>query len=179
MSQKIIELARKLKALKDRGVGGEKTTAAAALERLMKKHDIDPSLLDDQHKTERSIEFNKSVPFATELAVQIVFRVIGDDDDDRQVYHRPKKRRHGIVTCKLSDSEYIEVLMNIEHYINDFHKQVDSFFHAYLDRNNLLGKRKEGVEYPELTKEEEERLKRARAMRWSISPSTPSKRLKQ
>ena len=59
----------KIKALADRGVGGEAETAAALLDRLMDKYGVTEADLSDDVKELH--EFRYSKPFEDKLIIQI------------------------------------------------------------------------------------------------------------
>ena len=69
---KHIELAKKLKALADKGIGGEKVNAEKMLNDLLKKHNI---TIEDVEGEKTENYFFKVKPEDSNLFIQIVKRV--------------------------------------------------------------------------------------------------------
>ena len=65
MDDKKKQLLNKLKALAERGVGGEKETAQRKLKKLMKKYDVEEADLSDEKK--ENFEFKYKNKFEKQL----------------------------------------------------------------------------------------------------------------
>jgi hypothetical protein len=175
--RQIIELAKKLKALSERGVGGEAINSEEALQRLIKKYKIDISLLSSEDPTQREIKFDARIPMNKDLSAQIIWRLLEDSENpDRSLRSRKRRTKYGILYIDLTEAEYLEVVMRIEHYQADFKKNIDAFLYAYMKRQDLLTKPSETSR--DLTEEEKERLKMADRHQWGIAKNSPTKRLK-
>lgn len=173
--EKILELAKKLKTLSERGVGGEAVNSAEALQKLIEKYDIDVSMLESEKPIRRELEFDARIPFASDLATQIMFKMLEEIGENRSIYQRKRRLRYGVLYIDLTEAEYLEAIIRIEHFQNDMKKNLDAFFFAYLDKQKLLTKSSD--EQRELTAEEQEMLKMADRHRWGIEQNTPSRRL--
>lgn len=90
-NEKLLILARKLKALADKGIDGEKQNAIKMLENFMSKHDIKPEDIEDDIKKERCFKVEDRQYIFWQ---QIVASVIGQDFsvyfDRRQKYSKKK-----------------------------------------------------------------------------------------
>ncbi len=171
-----LELAKKLKALAERGVGGEALNASEALERLIKKYDINVECLDDDLQLHREIKYDARIPFNDDLSAQIIWKLLEEvGSKDRRLSQRKRRLRYGVLYIKLTESEYAEVVMRIEHFQEDFRKNLDAFFYAYLKTQNLLTK-SNGQER-ELSEEEKEMLLKAKRHQWGIEKTNPTKRI--
>lgn len=73
---RIIELAKKLKALSERGEGGEKLNADRMLRDLMEKHGISLSDIEDESTEMRLFHFKAK---QHKIFIQVAAMVIGKD----------------------------------------------------------------------------------------------------
>ena len=173
---KILELAKKLKTLSERGVGGEAVNSAEALQKLIEKYDIDVSLLTSEKPTPREIQYDARIPFNDDLAAQIIWKLLEEvGDKDRTMGQRRRRLRYGILYVDLTEGEYLETIMRVEHFQADLKKNLDAFFYAYMKTQKLLTKASGDAK--ELTEEEKEMLRKADRHQWGIEQNTPSKRL--
>lgn len=72
MDNKKKQLLNKLKALAERGVGGEKETAQRKLQELMEKYEIDENDLSDDKKEKYQFKYKNE--FEKKLIKQIAYR---------------------------------------------------------------------------------------------------------
>lgn len=73
--EELLEKIKKIKALADRGVGGEKTTAQATLERLMQEHGITEADLEVERV--ETVFFPYHDELERRILIQIIFSVTG------------------------------------------------------------------------------------------------------
>lgn len=76
MDEKKLELMKKLMALAERGVGGEKEGAQKKLEQLMKKYKIEEADLTEE-KTE-DFDFRYKNEFEKRLLRQLFYKIVPD-----------------------------------------------------------------------------------------------------
>ena len=81
MDDKKKQLLNKLKALAERGIGGEKETAQRKLEELMRKYGIEEADLSDEKK--EGFKFKYKNKFEKKLILQIAYKTFGDKWYDR------------------------------------------------------------------------------------------------
>lgn len=173
---KNIELAKKLKALADRGVDGEKTNAEAMLNSLMKKHKI----------TIEEIEGEKLMDFFFKIEkkdYKFLLQIIKHVNYGIKCYGEfPKKliREHSyikgnyMITC--TASEYIEIEAKHIFYKRLYNEEVAVFNKAFFKANNLL------IDLPdredeEMTLEDYENWKRVNEMSKKIKVGQFNKQL--
>ncbi len=129
---KILDLAKKLKALADQGVDGEKENAAAMLQRLMEKHGITLESISDEVKRKRYFDIKTT---QQKFFQQVASSVIGGGFS--YFVSPTSKRRIGI---ELTDAQYIEIDAKFEFYIKAYEKDLDIFYRAFIHRNRLTAK---------------------------------------
>lgn len=136
--EKHIDLARKLKALADRGVGGEKRNAQKILDSLLKKHSIS---IEEIEGDKIETYYFKASGIYSDLLHQIVKRV----NYNLKVWEVPVKaqkkfRVAGNIFTECTAAEYIEIDQMFSVYKKLFKEESDFFFKAFLTANDLLAR---------------------------------------
>lgn len=138
MESKVIELAKKLKALADRGIGGEKENAIMFLERLMQQHGITYSDIEGDAVKEHKIYYDKK---HFDITRQIIASVIGKlsraNYSEFKYVQSNGKRAFGIV-C--TDAEYMLMEAKLNFYIKVYEDEMALFYSAFIQRNELYQK---------------------------------------
>lgn len=175
--EKQIELIKKIKALAEKGVGGEAKNAQKLLNKMLAKHNL--TLEDIEGEKVQDYLFKASGINAL-LLNQIVKRV----NYCLKVYVIPaaKVKQYGLngnnlVTC--TPAEFIEIDQMFFLYKRLFKKESKIFYKAFLAANDLLVRppKSEQKTTANLTPEELEEWKRMRAMAISIKTETIKKQL--
>jgi len=175
---KHIELAKKLKALADKGVGGEKVNAEKMLNDLLKKHNI---TIEDIEGEKTEDYFFKVKSKDAHLFTQIVKRVRYDLKVYGEVPAKKIKewglKGNYFTTC--TAFEFIEIRTMFDHYTELYKKELDIFFGAFLQANDLLAKppQNELKSIKDLTPEEKLRWMRQTEMASKIKSETFRKRI--
>ena len=144
----------KLKALSERGVGGEKENATKLLEKMMKKYNISEEELVDEEKRGVIIDLNSKIE--VKLCNQILWAYF-----DTYVYKIKNKRKK--YYTELTSSQEIEFRYILSVYLENYHKEEEIFLYAYVQKNDIFPKNlKESDENEEIT--DEERKKRRKAL---------------
>lgn len=179
MSKKI-ELAKKLKALAERGVGGEKTNAEKMLADFIAKHNIS---MDDIEQDKIDHYFFTVKPEHQTLLHQIVKKVNASlslyGPLPKDVMKRVKAKGNVFTECTLA--EYIEIESMFNLYGSLYDEELDVFYRAFCTANDLLVSPKEGdiKDASELPPDELDKLRRANRMSESIKRQQLLKQLPQ
>lgn len=144
--QDIIDRLKKIKSLSEKGVGGEKDSAERHLEELMRKYGITE---EDLNEEETAVERFFNACENMNLFAQIVGKIFGKES---RRFKRKIKRDYRLyftdngelgdvdftnsVVC--TRAEFVEIKFVYETYLADYKKQLDIFFYAYLEKNDLL-----------------------------------------
>lgn len=156
------ELIRKIKALAERGEGGEKENAQRLLVDLMAKYDIkEEDISKDSIK-----EFDFKVPKfykAGDLVNQVLYSVIGKElGIDKGVY---KWRGTKSFFIRCTTAEFLEFEAKFKFYSHYFKKEIDRFYSAFIQANNIFppdNKKRENNQNYELSEEDIAMLKLSR-----------------
>ena len=128
----VINLAKKLKALADRGIGGEKENAKAMLDNLLRKHDI---LLEEIEEPDRK---NRFFPFKTiqrQMMTQVIVHIMGKQCKIMMEKGSNPKNKF-MVSC--SETEFIEIESIFDFYWRAYEEEMDVFRNAFVQKNGLL-----------------------------------------
>lgn len=157
MDNKILTLAKKLKALADNGFDGERDNAMIMLKKIMEKHSITMDMIEDDFKKEHTFHiYFSDYKFFT----QILANVLGS----AQLYYskseaigRKNKRRY-YVRC--TPAEAVEIQAKFDFYIVAWKKDLDTFYSAFIQKNKLYKKPSDDdkTDSKELTPEEREEI---------------------
>lgn len=137
---RVIAKLRKLLALVDRGVGGEKTNAESALKSLLAKHGLSIEDLDDAQAERRIFWWSTKSETEGKLLSQCVEAVLSRWD--RNFYReRGNRKARGY---EMTHAEWLEVdLMFAVHrrsLAKHLKKQQELAFIAYIHRNEIFGR---------------------------------------
>jgi hypothetical protein len=163
---KYIDLGKKLKALADKGIGGEKVNAQKMLEALMNKHNITIEQIAEEEVNEYYFKVSKS---EFNLWYQIVRRV----NYSIIIYGSfPQKmiKQYGFAgnyMIKANPCEYIEIQAKHDFYKRLLDSEYDLFYTAFLGVNDLLVSNPD-KEDQDLSEEEMKKLIRTKRMEESI-----------
>ena len=130
-----IELLKKLKALADSGVGGEKVNAEKMLKDLMLKHGISEDDISDEVLKRYKIPYKRGNEIYLTFLWQIVSLVLKERRHRATGYEDKKNRR---IVVMLTTAEYIEITALNEFYVYHLQKDLDLFYLAFLQKNKLL-----------------------------------------
>ncbi|MGF6590735.1 DUF2786 domain-containing protein [Pseudomonas sp. 2835] len=132
IDQKVQEKLRKLQALAERGVGGEKANAQRMLETLLARHGLK---LDDLADERREIcWFPAPSKFETRLAAQILAKVCNTDSPDA---YRSKQRPKQI-GVKVTPAEAVEFELHYDTLRKALEAHFQDAFSAFVQANRLF-----------------------------------------
>lgn len=175
---KHIELAKKLKALADRGIDGEKLNAERMLQALLKKHNL--TIIDiEGEKTDNY--FFKLKGNERQLWYQIVKSVNADikcyGEFPKKDIKRLEMDGNYCITSTLA--EYIEIEAKFSIYKRLYEEELNIFYHAFCTANDLLITPKKQIDISDLDAEELKTLLRVRQMSLNIKSEQYRKQLIQ
>lgn len=173
---KYIELAKKIKALADKGIGGEKTTAEKMLNDLLKKHNLTIEEIEGEILQEFYFMINDkhlwTLLYQIIKGVNVNIKCYGEIPKDKIKEFQLKGNY--LVDCTVS--EYVEIEAKYDFFSRLYKSELDTFLMAFIEANNL------GVDNPareckELTREEYEELLRIKDLAKKIKKGDFHKQL--
>lgn len=132
MDSKTLSRIEKLKALAERGVGGEKVNAQRMLTNLLKKHGMSLDDLASEETVMHWIKWRGGIIYRRLLS-QIMTEVCGRD---RGIYTSPGYR--SCLGAKVSPSELAEITIKYDAYSIGLKEQIDATFIAFINRHDIF-----------------------------------------
>lgn len=152
------EKLKKIKALAERGVGGEKETAMRMYRELMEKYQIkEAEVLEDLVKTHW---FGYSNDLEEELLIQIFYKVTGNGTYRRYTGRCSRRKKRG---CDCTELEAVEIKLLFEFYKEELKRELEAFMMAFKYGNRLYPDKTARC-YEEDDKTERERTDEERRM---------------
>lgn len=160
----------KLKALSERGIGGEKENATILLEKMMKKYNISEEELQEEETRPVIIELRNKTELR--LCAQILWAYFNNTN-----LYKINKKRIKYYT-ELTSSQEIEFRYLLSVYFENFYEEEESFLIAYVHQNNIFPKNNNQIkERSELTDEDIKKYKKASFMKLGIEKANIRKAL--
>lgn len=136
MEEKTIERIKKLQALAERGVGGEKETAQKMLSRMLEKNGI--SSLEELESEEYEYTlFSYSGKHELRLLRQCIYKVMGASNNTIAYRTRGTRQKIGIYCTK---AQKVEIELEFEFYKNVFYEELDTFISAFIQAQEIFPK---------------------------------------
>lgn len=159
--EKYIELAKKLFALADKGMGGEKINAQSMLEKIMKKHGLSIEDIEGEKQTEY---------FFKDIDQRLWHQIVGRVNPEIHCYGKiPAKdvKRVGLAGnyfIRCTAHEYVQIEGMYAIYKRLYDEELNIFYHAFCTANDLLVRPKTPIGLDDLNAQELEKLLRVRKM---------------
>ena len=177
--EEILERLRKMKALADRGVGGERKNAERLLDEIAAENGIDLDELEEERRKDFYVELRES--FKHKMLSQLCAlkrqelkrEGVSLEGHRMSVWKCHGKYMYSVSNC--TNAEWLELMAKLEVLARAYKRQMEDFYHAFLMANNLLVE-SEG-EQEELSQEERRRYFRIAQMSLGIEKSQLNKQL--
>lgn len=168
------ELLKKLKALVDRGIDGEKVNAEKKLKELMRKYDISENeLIEDKITT---VAFKYHGKEQRRLLVQIIYKVTNCTDFYTYHFSNSGRKSKTSLGADVTAAQKIEIEFLFDFYVKQYEKERSDFLEAFIQKHELFGKLEPDVEPAELTLEQLVKLK---GLMNSMEDVSPIRRLEE
>ena len=131
MDEKIILKLKKIKALAEEGIGGEKNAAAAIYKKLLSELDVSPEELNYIMSEVRSYYFKFCNSMEERLLGQIAYKVIGSGR-----YYLQNSGKKIRLECTEIEASEIQMLFNL--YRKKLKEDLEIFFSAFVHRQNIF-----------------------------------------
>ena len=133
---KVKNLIKKVKALADKGIDGERESAQQTLEKLLKKYGIKSKDIEQNNKTKRTFRIVNKDDCITILS-QIIWDVVPDAKIKQHV-------RALEIYCSLTNEQFIEISEKYQYYWKLWCEEKQHTIIAFVVKNNLGVNQNEG-----------------------------------
>lgn len=175
--EKIAEKLKKIKALAERGVGGERETALRMYEELKARYEIeDEEIMLD---TVTLHWFGYRTELEEDLLTQIFYMVTGSPTYHHYTGKYGRRKKRG---CDCTEIEAAEITLLFNFYREELKRELEAFLIAFRNGNRLYPDEtarcyKENNSKRELTDEERRMLKKAGAYSMFLDKRKPPRAL--
>lgn len=135
IDEKKRELLKKLQALAERGVGGEKETAQKKLEQLMKKYGVEDSDLSEDKEEDHDFKYHNE--FEKKILRQLFYKIVPDYRSHTYYYTRGigSKSIYGIRCTK---AQALQIQIEYDFYCDLWKEEVDFFMGAFIQKHRIF-----------------------------------------
>lgn len=158
MTDKQRDLLKKLQALAERGVGGEKETAEKKLKQLIEKYGIEEAELSDDKIQE--FEFHYKGEWEMKLLRQIFYRMFGREYANKTYVYRWGKGSKSIYGIKCTQAEGLQLQIEFDFYKGLYYEELDLFQQAFIQKHHIFDPNGGSDEEKEYTIEEKQKIMR-------------------
>ena len=176
MDDKLKARIEKLRALAERGIGGEKTTAQKKLNELLEKNGVTlEGLTEDE---EQYFLFSYNGKIKERLLKQCMYKVLGYEKWRNAITYRTKGTRQKIgIYCTLA--EKIEIELEYEFYSNIFDTEEKDFMSAFISAQDIYPKDAPTANLNDYTAEELKKIEKRLAYCNGIEKRTRTAMIEQ
>lgn len=132
--EKLLKKLESIKALAEKGVGGEKENAEALLQTLMNKYGVTEADLEDAGARKYWIRFKAG--YEERLIFQLAYKHLGDGHAFNSIGYSGRRRKEVCVEC--TPAQYIEIEADHQFYWQALEAEMKIFYRAFLEKNNLF-----------------------------------------
>ena len=136
MDDKKKQLLNKLKALAERGVGGEKETAQRKLQELMEKYEIDENDLSDDKKEKYQFKYKNE--FEKKLIKQIAYRTFKKEWSERMYTYSRGRGKRSIMLIECTKAEEIQLRIEYEFYKDLWKEEAEFLFNVFIQKHRIF-----------------------------------------
>lgn len=170
------ERLRKLKALADRGEGGERDVAEQLLNELATKYNISLDFINEESIQQFTVRVNRS--WQRKLLGQLLglmrVREYGSAKADKLRLFFDRFDHRNVYT-EATQAQWLEIMAQYEVLKHDYQAQLNDFYLAFLMKNDLLIMADDGDDKP--SREELEKHRRAAILSLGVTRSKLNKQL--
>lgn len=151
--ERLLEKIRKVQALANRGADGEKKSAAALLDKLMKQYGIDEAEIAEE-RLEKCF-FRYKTPYERKLLVQAIYTVTGKIPFKCVGSYSGRARKQVGIDC--TAAERLEIEFSYEFYKAALEEEMERFYSAFLMKNDIfppVSKKAEEIPAAEISRSE-------------------------
>lgn len=132
--EQLLQKVKKIQTLAERGDRGEKESAAALLERLMKQYGITETEIAEDRRGIAWFRFK--TPLERKLLGQIIYAVTGRVGSGCVGTYTNRTRKMLGIEC--TAAERLEIKFSFEFYNAALEKELDRFYSAFINKNNIF-----------------------------------------
>lgn len=159
-------LLKKIRALAERGVGGEADNAEEILRRLMEKYGVSEDELDEEERRRHDFEYHGKEQ--EKLLRQVVFKVTGGYAYNL-VYNATGRKVKTKLGADCTAAEKVEIEFLFDFYSRLWERERKAFLEAFIQKHRIFAIR-DDIEPREVSREE---ILKMQALMMGMSDESP------
>lgn len=163
-------MLKKIRALAERGVGGEADNAEEILRRLMEKYGVSEDELDEEERRRHDFEYHGKEQ--EKLLRQVVYKVTGGYAYNL-VYRASGRKVKTRLGADCTAAEKVEIEFLFDFYTRLWERERDAFLSAFIQKHRIFTIR-DDIEPQEVSREE---LLKMQALMLGMSDESPVRAL--
>ena len=163
-------LLKKIRALAERGVGGEADNAEEILRRLMEKYGVSEDELDEEERRRHDFEYHGKEQ--EKLLRQVVYKVTGGYAYNL-VYRASGRKVKTRLGADCTAAEKVDIEFLFDFYTRLWERERDAFLSAFIQKHRIFTIR-DDIEPQEVSREE---LLKMQALMLGMSDESPVRAL--
>lgn len=163
-------LLKKIRALAERGVGGEADNAEEILRRLMEKYGVSEDELDEEERRRHDFEYHGKEQ--EKLLRQVIFKVTGGYAYNL-VYNATGRKVKTRLGADCTAAEKVEIEFLFDFYTRLWERERAAFLSAFIQKHRIFSIR-DDIEPQKLSREE---LLKMQALMLGMSDESPVRAL--
>lgn len=133
-------MLKKLQALAERGVGGEKETAKKKLAQLMEKYNIEETDLDEEKMEVHDFRYHNE--FERRILRQLFYKIVPDFRKHTYTYRYGKGSR-SICGIRCTKAQALQIQIEYDFYCGLWGEEVWFFLEAFIQKHRIFAQVKE------------------------------------
>lgn len=132
--ERILQKIKRVQALAERGVAGERESAAATFDRLMKQYGISEADIAEERREIAWFRFK--TPLERKLLGQVIYAVTGRDAYGCVGTYTNRTRKQLGVEC--TAAERLEIELSFEFFNAAMEEELERFYRAFVNKNEIF-----------------------------------------
>lgn len=135
IDEKKRELLKKLQALAERGVGGEKETAQKKLKQLMKKYGVEDADLSEDEEEDHDFRYHNE--FEKKILRQLFYKIV-PDFRSRTYFYKCGKGSKSTYGIRCTKAQALQIQIEYDFYCDLWKEEVDFFMSAFIQKHRIF-----------------------------------------
>ena len=154
--RRIKDILQKVRALAERGVGGERESAQAKLEELLKKYGLSEQEVLGTNDSVQTQQFVYHGKWEKKILLQCMYATFRTKEFEREIYVPVGCGRRTIFFYDCTDVQKLHIDAMFEFYKTLFEKDLETFWMAFIHKHSLFG---DDTSYADTSNEEIHRIR--------------------
>jgi hypothetical protein len=139
--ESIIDQLKKVKALVESGVDGERDNAKVLLDKLLKKYKISLDDLVTEETEEYKFKFTND--WEKNILIQCIAKFAPNVKKYSNFLTKKGKIQKNIIAIELTKMQFLDVKSSTKYYVSLYKKELELFYIAFVSKHNIFREKSE------------------------------------